>query len=172
MPTCPRCALAAVVLAFLAFTGCDTNNPGRDLDLLDGTYDVAEITFDPDGTGVEDADVTARLNASVTRLEIFGDDAEAQLTTQFQDENSRSRTVLSVSASRGRATFEAVSDDDEADLDRLLLPRRFTLEYVTESPAVLEATIRETTDLQAFDSDRYAGVPPVPGRLTIRFEKR
>ena len=172
MPTCPRCALVAVVLAFLAFTGCDTNNPGRDIDLISGTYSVAEITFVPDGAGgVQSADVTARLNASGTRLEIFGDDAEALLVTQFDGQGSR-RTDLTVSAARGQATFEAITADDEDDLARLLLPARFTLEYVGDNPAVLEGTIRQTADLHAFDPDTYPEGTMPPGRLTVRLERR
>lgn len=172
MPTCPRCALVAVALAFLAFTGCDTNNPGRDLDLIDGTYAIAEITFDPDAPAVEDADVDAELNPNVTRLEVYGSDAEAQLTTQFQGESTRSRTLLDVSASRGQARFEAATTDDEEDLARLLLPPQFTLEYVGDNPAVLEATFRRTANLQAFDSDRYSGLTAVAGRLTVRLERQ
>ena len=172
MPTCPRCALVAVALAFLAFTGCDTNNPGRDLDLISGIYQISEITFVPDGAGgVQSADVAARLNPTTTRLEIFGDDAEAILVTQFNGEGSR-RTDLEVSASRGRATFEAITNDDQEDLARLLLPPRFTLEYVGESPAVLEATFQQTANLHAFDPDTYPPGTTPPGRLTVRLERQ
>ena len=171
MPICPRCALLAVALAVLAFTGCDTNNPGRDLDLISGIYTIAEISFDPDATATEEADVTSQLNAATTRLEIFGDDAEALLVTQLNGEGSR-RTDLNVSASRGSATFEAVASDDEEELARLLLPARFSLQYVGENPAVLEATFRQTVNLQAFDPDRYQSLTSVSGRLTVRLERR
>ena len=68
MPTCPRCALVAIVLAVAAFTGCDSSNPGRDLNIVDGSYAVTSITFDPDGTAIDPVDVAAGLKKRAVHL--------------------------------------------------------------------------------------------------------
>ncbi len=171
MPTCPRCALLAVALAFLAFTGCDTNNPGRDLGLISGVYSVAEITFDPETADLSTADVAARLT-STTNLRIYTND-QARFEVQFAGESGLQVVNLVVSASRGRALFEAEATDDEQLLARLLLPRRFTLEYDEEAPSALEASfVQSGVNLQAFNPTRYQGQTNNRGQLTVRFERQ
>ena len=171
MPLCSRCALLGLFLALVAFTGCDTNNPGRALDDLDGSYSVAELLFDPGAAGLQDADVAARLSSD-TQLEVFGRDGDAELTSRFGTETGRTRTSLRATATRGRVTFEAIQVDDEAELRRLLLPRTFTLSYSPDSPNSLTATLTQSgVDLQAFDSQVYQGLRSVDGTLRIRLER-
>ena len=171
MPTCPRCALLAVVLAALAFTGCDSNNPGRDLALIEGTYEVEEITFRPSASELNPVDIDDRLNLTETQLRVFGTAGDdALLTIQRLDRPSR-RVDLEVSASRGRASFTA-QESDAAALDAILLPRQFDLSYDQNSAGRLEGSFSRTVNLQAFDNDRYAGLTSVPGRLTVRLTRR
>ena len=167
MPTCTRCALLAVAIAALAFTGCDSDGSTRDLDLVDGVYTVAELSFDPSATGLPDADLGADLDDTVTRLQIFGGDAEALFTTKFEGGLSR-RTDLTVTASRGRATFRAVTPDDEDELASVFLPPQFDLSYNEDAPGRLEGTFSQSVDLESFDPETYAGLRNVPGRLTVR----
>ena len=170
MPTCPRCALLAVVLAAVAFAGCDSNNPGRDLALIEGTYEVEEIAFRPNATDLNAVDVDAGLDLTVTQLQVFGADRDALLTLKRLDLPSR-RVDLEVTAARGRAQFEAEADDLAA-LAEILLPQQFELTYDEDSAGRLEGTVSRTVNLQAFDAQRYSGLTAVPGQLTIRLVRR
>ena len=171
MPTCPRCALLAVALAALAFTGCDSNNPGADLTLIEGVYQVEELVFRPSGPGISPVDVGASLDPAVTRFEIFGADGEGEIVFKIRDEGT-TRTTLSASASRGRASFRARADDDAAKLARLLLPTQFALTYSADAPGRLTGDFTQTTNLQAFDPVRYQGATSIPGTLTVRLARR
>ncbi len=171
MPTCPRCALLAVVLAVLAFSGCDSNNPGRDLALIDGVYTLEELTFDPVTQGLPTADLGARLDLPGTTLEVFGGDDEALLRIRYPDAPTQ-RIDLTVTASRGRATFRAITEEDRTDLARLFLPSEFALTYEGEDPRVLQNTFEQTgVDLQAFDASLYQDQRSNRGTLTIRFRR-
>lgn len=172
MPLCPRCALVAVVLAFLAFSGCDTTNPSRELAVIEGTYSVAELTFRPDATAIDPVDVGAQLNAAETRLRIFGGDDVALFVVQPVSGVSR-RVDLRTTASRGRVTFEALTRQDEEDLATLLLPRSFTLDYTGERPMELAGSFSRTNvNLETFDAERYRGLRNTSGQLRLRFERR
>ncbi|MEM1115703.1 MAG: hypothetical protein AAF845_15905 [Bacteroidota bacterium] len=171
MPFCSRCGLAGLVLLVLAFTGCDTNNPGRDIDNVAGQFSLAEITFDPEANALSDVDVDATLNLNSTRLEIFNDDEEAQLVIAFSDGRTR-RVNLRADASRTQVRLEAVEDEDVDDLALLLLPRSFSLGYTGERATRLDADLdRSGVDLEAFDSDRYQGLTDVRGTLIVSFER-
>lgn len=171
MLLCPRCALVGLLLTLVAFSGCDTNNPGRALDDLDGSYRVAELLFDPSAASLQDADVAARLSSD-TQLEIFGRDGDAELTSRLETESGRTRTSLRATATRGRVTLEAIEVGDETELRRLLLPRTFSLTYDASNPNTLTATIGQTgVDLQAFDSQAYQGLRDVSGTLRIRLDR-
>ena len=171
MPTCPRCAALALVLLALAFTGCDSNNPGRDLSLIEGVYLLEELEFRP-VSALPAADVDARINVTESRFEIFGDDEESQFVVRFND-GTTSRIDLRTTASRGRATFEAADVEDTDKLKLLLLPRSFTLTYQGDSPRVLEGTMDRTgVDLEAFDPSLYQGEVDKSGTTVIRFRRR
>ena len=171
MPTCPRCALLAVALAALAFTGCDSNNPGGDIAQIEGTYVVSELYFRPSGTDINPIDVAAVLDASVTRLDIFGDGDPAQLVSKLRSEVT-TRTDITVTASRGRASFRAVTSTDAEELARLLLPSQFSLTYDESVPGRLTASLTLTANLQAFDPARYQGATNIPGQLTVRLTRQ
>lgn len=170
MPTCPRCALLALVLAFVAFSGCDSNNPGRDLDVVDGIYALEELTFDPTTQSLPTANLGAQLD-SATTLEIFGGDGEAQIVVRYVNATPTSRIELEVGATRGRASFEAVTQEDADDLADIFLPAEFTLDY-DENANVLEATFTQSgVNLEAFDPDLYRDQRSNRGTLTIRFRR-
>jgi hypothetical protein len=173
MPTCPRCALLAIVLAVAAFTGCDSSNPGRDLGLIDGVYSLTELTFDPATTSLPTADFADRLDLDGTVLEIFGGDAEAQIRVRYSDGTPSQRIELTVGATRGQATFEAVDASDREDLADLFLPARFSLMYDTEFASQLSASFTQTgVDLEAFDPDIYQDQRSNRGVLTVRFRRQ
>ena len=170
MPTCPRCAALALVL--LALAGCDSNNPGRDLDLIEGVYTIEALIFDPVTTGLPNADAGARLDASGTTLEIFGDDEVSLLRVRYRDATGSRRVDLATVASNGRATFEAVDQSDEEDLAALFLPRSFTLTYDGDSPRVLSGEFQQSgVDLEAFDPSTYEQQRSNSGTLTVRFRR-
>ena len=169
MPTCPRCALLAVVLAFAAFTGCDSNNPGRDLDLVDGVYELEELSFDPETQALPTADVAAQIDREGTTLEIFGRDAEALF--RIRDDRGTGRVDLEVGAARGRASFEATTEDDIDDLADIFLPAQFTLNYDDNASVLSSSFSQSGVNLEAFDPDQYRGLRSVRGTVTVRFRR-
>ena len=171
MTPCPRCAAAALVL--LALAGCDSNNPGRDLDLIEGVYVLETLTFDPVTTGLPDADIGARLDLANTTLEIFRDDDDPSLLRVRERSEIASRRIdLRTTAARGRATFEAVNEDDRDALAGLLLPRSFTLTYDGDSPRLLEGDFQQSgVNLEAFDPSLYEQQRSNSGTLVVRFRR-
>lgn len=172
MPNTSRPALAALLPLLLVLAACDTSNPGGNLDLVAGTYAVAELSFDPSTTDLSTADVEDALDPDGTRLTIFGDDDLSLFIVQRRG-GTTSRIDLRTRASRERVTFEAVTREDQEDLAALLLPNTFTLSYVGERPNTLEGSFSRTdVDLEAFDPDRYEDQRSNSGRLSVRFERQ
>lgn len=171
MLTCPRCALAVLVLLLAAFTGCDTNNGGSGtLADLQGVYALDELRFDPEADGLVEADLGARLLAQGTAsLEIFGDGDEALLRTP-----ETGRTDLEVRVLARAVELTAVTADDEDDLAELFLPRTFRLTFTATDARELRADpplFLSSADLQRFDPDQYQGLTSVPGRLFVSFRR-
>lgn len=172
MPLCSRCGLVGLALLALAFTGCDSNNPARDLEVVSGTYTLAEITFDPQANALETVDVSSVVNLTATRLRIYSDEDDAALLEVAYTTGGIDRINLRVSASRGQVRFEAVEDADIEDLEALLLPASFTLRYDGDQASSIENTFsRAGVNLQAFNPDRYEGLTSVSGQLTVAFER-
>ena len=169
MPTCPRCALLAVAIAAAVFTGCDSNNPGRDLSLVDGVYVLEELSFDPETQALPTADVASQLDREGTTLEIFGRDAEALL--RIRDDRGTGRVNLDVGAARGRASFEAVTEDDIGDLADIFLPASFVLTYNDNADVLSGMFSQSGVNLEAFDPSQYRGLRNVRGTLTVRFRR-
>jgi hypothetical protein len=168
-----RSPLATVVaLAVVALSGCDSNSSNSALRDLDGSYAVSQLIFIPDAAALDTVDVGARLNTSVTRLEIFGEDGQVLFRNRFNDASASRLTELTATASRGRATFTAATVEDEAELDDLFLPRVFTLLYNSDNPRGLTGELRLlNVDLEAFDPDLYAGLEPVDGTLELSLSR-
>lgn len=172
MPLRFRLAPAVALVAVLAFSGCDSNSSNNALRDLDGSYTVSQLIFIPDAAALDTVDVGARLNTSVTRLEIFGEDGQVLFRNRFNDASASRLTELTATATRGRATFTAVTVEDEAELDDLFLPRVFTLLYNADNPRGLTGELRLLdVDLEAFDPELYGGLDPVDGTLEISLSR-
>ncbi len=163
---------AVAALALLVLAGCDSSNPGRDLGLIEGVYAIEALSFDPVTEGLPTANVGARLDLAGSSLEVFGNDEESLLRVRYTSATGARRVNLRTTASRGRATFEAVDDDDAQDLAALFLPRSFTLTYEGDSPRVLSGTFEQTgVNLEAFDESIYQDQRSNRGTLTIRLRR-
>lgn len=174
MPVCPRCALVGLALFALALVGCDSSNPGRDLDAVDGVYTLETLTFDPVTQGLPTADVGARLDQTTTgtTLEVFGGDGEAVLRIRQLGGTGAQRVVFDAAASRGRLSLAAEDEEDEEDLASVLLPPEFALSYDGDSPRVLEGSFDLSgVNLEAFDSSVYQDQRSNRGTLTVRFRR-
>ena len=172
MPTCPRCAALALVL--LALAGCDSNNPGRDVTLVQGRYMLEALSFEPI-SDLPDADVAARLNLDETTLSIDGGGTRALLSVTYTNGDFR-LIDLQASISRGRIVLTATDrEPDEAYLAALLLPRSFTLTYETvdDMPPRVLSTSQNVSgiNLEAFDASRYRGELDKQGALVVRFRR-
>ena len=174
MLTCSRCGLAALVLLALAFTGCDTNNPGgRVLGDLEGVYTLEELVFTPETAALDPVDLGARISTEATTLEVFGNGDNALLRSRFAGGTTR-RTDLEVRALSNAIEFTAVTADDEDELADLFLPRTFRLGFSSPRGTLLAADpdlFLSDVNLQAFDPDRYQGLTSVRGRLAIGFRR-
>lgn len=172
MPVCPRCGLLGLALFALALVGCDSSNPGRDLDEVDGVYTLETLSFDPVTQALPTADVAARLDLSRTTLEIFGADGEALLRISPLGTAGASRVDFEATAARGRLTLDLLDDDDEADLAAILLPPEFALSYSGSAPRLLEGSFQISgVNLEAFDESQYQQQRNVSGTLTVRFRR-
>ena len=177
MPTCPRCAALALLL--LALAGCDSNNPGRDLDLIEGVYTLESITFVSSTPRLDPIKVSDRLDLPNSTLEIFGDDETSILRIRYLPGSSGSvrnsnRVDLNTTASRGRATFEVAGADRSSDteaLEAILLPPSFTLTYEGDTPRTLSGTFDQVVNLEAYDPEGYRNIRDNPGTLTVRFRR-
>lgn len=171
MPTCPRCAFLALFVAFLTFTGCDSSNPGRDLEIVAGNYVLTDLEFRTTGASGIRVDVVDELDLGEVRLRIFRTEDDEALLEIGTDRGVTDLIELTVSPSRGRVRLDAADNGDEEDLAALLFPDRFTLTYEGETANRLEADITlDSVNLEEF-SDRYEGVRDVSGTLSVTFER-
>lgn len=170
MPLCSRCGLLGLALFALALVGCDSNNPARDLEIVSGTYGLAELTFDPQANALENVDVAATLTSA--SLEIFSDEDDDAILRVTRAVGGTDRINLRVDASRNQVRLEAVEDADIEDLASLLLPASFVLRYDGEVASSIENAIsRSGVDLESFNPDRYQGLTSVSGTLRVSFER-
>lgn len=165
-----RLRLSALA-ALLLLVGCDSSSPEA-LVNISGTYRLAVLSFNPAAASVADANIASRLNASSTTLEIYGDDDEALLTVPFATGNDTRRINLNVRANDTRATFTAIGNEDRDDLEDILLPSDFALDYTGATPSSLTGTYElRGVNLDAFDRSAYQGLTSVDGTLTVRFNR-
>ena len=170
MPTCPRCAFLALILAFFAFAGCDTNNPGSSLEEVQGTYSVVALSFDPaEPQALADIDVLDDVESG-TRIEVFGD---GTATVRFEPLNGASQFVVGTARATSRTvTFTSRSDSDADKLARILLPPSFSLNRDEVDATRLSADVLlNDVDLQTYDPGQYGGLTSVRGRLTIELDR-
>ena len=169
MPTCPRCVLFALLLGVLAFSGCDTNNPGSSLTEVQGVYAITELSFNPDQPEVlADINVLAGLRAGAT-IEVVGD---GQAVVRFERIGSASQLVIGTARATSRlVSVTARTDADAGKLERILLPAAFSLNRDEVNANRLSANIDvDGVDLEAYDP-QYGSLNDVSGRLTITLNR-
>lgn len=167
MLTCSRCAPLALLIALLAFAGCDTNNPNTALSELQGVYDFEELRFVSETPALRPANVMERLDASQSSVEVF---AEGPALLRFDLGNGLRRADLEASASRSRLTLTARTRGDQEAVRRLLMPASLTL--TREGDRTLTAEISRTdVDLEAYDSEFYAGQDSEDGVLYVTLRR-
>ena len=175
MPTCPRCAFVALVLAVIAFAGCSSNNPGE-LDTYEGTYTFSELIFT--SPGVNQANVVGRLDGTRSELDVTrGGTALLKFEYRANDDECEATdagsgvAVLTATAGRTSLSLSARSGDDRDVLRCLLLPNSFTLRPAESDPSgrTLTATLENTrVNLNDYDSARYSeDLDNVSGSLKI-----
>lgn len=167
MPTCPRCALVAFALAVAAFAaGCDSTDPGSDLEAVDGTYEIVELRFDPATAGLPEADVLARLADGSAEVEIAGDGTS--LVRYAFIGQTRQLVLADASATSRSVTIAARSDADADKLDAILLPETVTFARAENDATRLSATLLlEGVDLEAFDPAIYQDQIDNRGTMTV-----
>lgn len=170
MPTCPRCALLALLFALVAFSGCDTNNPGSGLEEVAGTYAATTLLFDVEAGEVTDADVLGTLRNRRATVEIF---ADGQMTISFEPLGGQRQLVTGTARASSRTvTISARTDTDEERMALLLLPPEVSLSRDELAPNELTASLLlVNVDLEAFDPAAYTGLQSVRGRLEIELER-
>lgn len=170
MPTCPRCVFLALALAVIAFSGCDTNNPGSSLDEVQGTYTVLALSFDPtEPQALSDIDVLADLEPG-TRIEIFGD---GNALVRFEPVGGFSQLATGTARATSRSvTITARTDADADKLAQVLLPSSFTLNRDEVDPNSLSSDVLlSDVNLEAYDPAQFGGLDRVDGRLRITLDR-
>ncbi|HYE95334.1 MAG TPA: hypothetical protein VD962_03935 [Rubricoccaceae bacterium] len=168
MPLRVRPFSLTLLLPLLAVAGCDTDSPGSTLDELEGVYAITELYFDPEASGIQDADVAARLDSARTYVELIGS-GRVLVRFRFTDESAGDLADADYTATRTTARITARTELDAEIFDRLLLPQSFTLSRVSDDE--LSGAFSTTADLDAYDPELYAGLTAVPGTLNIRLER-
>jgi hypothetical protein len=169
---------AALVVAVIAWAGlaCDSaefgTGPRPSLESVQGLYDPATLTFDPQGAAPA-GDILAALAASgfepqlnIARTSTFQVPYRDPVTGEFRTLNG------TVQTERGgiTLTFSSV-----ADANQLLLPRSITLAWDEEEESLHfsgSASVNRIR-LQQLFPDLYGEEPwageSIPGVLTVRF---
>jgi hypothetical protein len=165
MTRCSLCLLVALAFAFIG--GCDTNNPSTPLEEIEGTYVFTELRFDPSAQAIADANVLERLVSANTSVEIFGT-GRALIRFKLQDRPSDLADASAV-ATRSTVRLTAMTEDDAARLQTILIPSNFSLQRSLDDQR-LSAQIGTMANLQAYDSELYAGLTAVSGTLYITLD--
>jgi hypothetical protein len=162
----------AVAVAAVGLAGCDSSNPGGTLVELDGSYVLETLVFDHRAKVIPDADIAARLEPDVTRLEIFAGNGRATLISQFLGQGRRLNN-LTAAGRRGSVTLTAATALDQQNLADLYLPSSFSLGYTPGDARELRADIPLTgVNLERFDPQRYQTLTNETGTLRVRFVRR
>lgn len=167
--------LLAALLAALPAGACD--NPAAPDRLepaeLAGTYDIAVLTFDPQGSALGTEDILARLDAR--RLpELTLTDTLVELA--FVDPSTGEDELAEGGFTTGEETVRVMFADTAGPYRLLLLPQTLTYAY-DEHARTLEFSggtdverARLTTLVPEFGDEALPD--PVPGTLTVLFTRR
>jgi|GEM_PF-514749 len=168
-------ALAALVLFGSA---CDDDDPARvdvpDLTRADvaGVYDMTILTFDPQGLGLPEADMLARLDpGTVPQLVVAANEDSLQLV--FRRPGELVRTVAG-SYRLGDTSIE-VRFANSTEPGLILLPQTFDLNFdETEGELWYAAPVPVDTTRLFELVDEWSGEPvtnPLPGQLEVVFDR-
>ena len=173
MPTRSIRSLLVLAVALVTFAGCDTTDPTPPAQPAEvvGVYTFLTFRFDPQGQGVQDADVLARLVEEETSLELVNTQRGGQfrLDYQFEDDAFGDRVNGDFSVTSETVTL-SVEEADAGLLSELLLGDRVVLRRT--GPDVLTLTETRTVDLEAYDPDQYGGSGLNNVRGTLEIELR
>ncbi len=160
-----------IVLLATAF-GCSKDNPVNVLpDEVAGTYDFNRYEFVPTASAIDPANVldTLVVENSFLRLTSGG-----QFLLNYQFVNGPESLISgNFSISANRVELQAAAGS-ESRLTALLLESPIRLNRVSVSNQTrdgLEMENSQTVDLSNF-SNRYEGLPPVPGTLFLSLTPR
>jgi hypothetical protein len=157
------------LLAAVALGGCDTENPSTPLEEVEGVYAFTELYFDTQASAIADADVLARLDSAQSDIEIF---SNAPALIRFElDGEGRQRADASVTATPSIVRLTAVTEADARTLSEILLPPTMTFDRDEDGDHLVGEFFLPAADLEAFDPDAYAGVPPVAGTLFVTLQR-
>lgn len=163
-----------LLLAALAFSalliGCDSTDPvpSADPEVVAGIYDIAELQFVPDRSGIVPVRILDSLAIEESALDLRSS-GNFQLVYRFKAEDfpDNARGTFTVTPDEVRLSAR---DADVPRMQALLLDRDVTLERESETALTIDE--RMTVDLAAYDPDVYGGIEPQPGRLVVRFTLR
>jgi hypothetical protein len=169
-----RALLPLAVLALLA--GCDTNNAGGSLRDVAGSYSIARLYFDPDASGIVDANVLARLDSANTEIRLFSD-GDALFFLEFAESGESVRTDLRITATSSLVRFSAVGGPDVQELMRILLPAEFSLDREGAGTLARDlvgviANLDRYEEEGGVDNDVYEGLTAVRGTLSVELVRR
>lgn len=168
-------SLLLLAAAFLLFPGCDTSDPVPPVepDEVVGVYQFTEFRFDPQGQGIEDADVLARLVESETSLELVSTQRGGQFQLRYRFEEDAFGDLVNGEFSVTPETVTlSVEEADVASLGALLLGQRIALERTSADVLSLSAT--RTVNLEAYDPMQYgeSGLTNVSGTLQVELRRQ
>ena len=163
-----RIVLLVGLFGLAGLMGCDSNDGGRGD--LDETYIFTRLEFDPDGSGLPNANVLQdTLNAANSSVE-FVQGGELAILARFRD---GSRILIN-------GTYERRGDEVNIDLQdsglisRLLLPNEFRLVLQNNRSRLVpedEEGIRlENVNLGAYNQEVYGNIE-ADGRLQIELQR-
>lgn len=163
--------LLSVTVALTAW-GCSKENPVNVLpDEVAGTYDFSRYEFVPNAPAIQPANVLDTLVVANTFLRLT-EGGQFLLNYQFLN-GPESIIAGNFTLDANRVTLQP-SPGSEARLTSLLLQSPIRLDRISVPGQVrdrLEMANSQTVDLSSF-SNRYQGVPAVPGILFISLTPR
>lgn len=169
---CSRCTFPALLFCFLAFLGCDSNNPGGDVSEFEGMYGFTTYVFSRPGDD-SPVNVVERLDPGYDNMLEINGSGSAYIRYRRIDATSSRTVELNALASGDVLVLTPVTSDGADNLIReLLFPPNGSLQ-LTASGDVLTATDENLTvnlhefDPEAFPSEQNSS--QVEGTLTVAF---
>jgi len=138
-------------------------------EIVAGTFDFTTYEFIPNASAIQPANILDTLVAVNTNLRLI---AGGQFVLSYQFINGFESVIIGDFTATETEVRLNVSSGNDARLATLLLHTPLIFTRSTESNTnFLTLTAIRTANLAAF-SNRYAGIPPVSGRLEIVMEQR